>query len=98
MGKYKVKCKICGKLLGSISWVHLRIHNITFKKYKNMFPNTKFHSKTFIKKCRKNGKINIKTLQLKMKSDKKLLNRIRKIQQKTKNYSSLFPTGSPVFT
>lgn len=45
----KVKCKICGEKLKLISWLHLRIHNITLEEYKKIFPNSKIYSDYWLK-------------------------------------------------
>jgi hypothetical protein len=60
MGRYKVRCRICGRFFSKIDWSHLKKHNITFKKYKIRFPNSKTQSELTTKKFIKNGSKNIK--------------------------------------
>ena len=67
MGKYKIKCKICGKLLKSINHRHLSTHKINIKIYRKKFPNAKTCSEKRMRSYKKYGKINIYKTHVKVK-------------------------------
>jgi hypothetical protein len=50
MGRYKVRCRICGRFFSKIDWSHLRKHNITTEEYKKQFPNVKLCSTLIMNK------------------------------------------------
>jgi len=45
-----IRCKLCGKELEVINYLHLRTHGLTLDEYKRMFPDAELSSKEFGKK------------------------------------------------
>ena len=48
-----VKCCICGKELELITNSHLKIHRLSFKEYRALYPNSKLISEEYSSKLKK---------------------------------------------
>lgn len=57
-----IKCKICGKKCRFVNYSHLKTHNVTVEKYKEMFPDVDLCSDEVKMKMASNMRGNIKAL------------------------------------
>jgi len=46
-----VRCEICGRLMNEVCHFHLKIHNVTYTQYKQMFPNSETIPLDIRKRC-----------------------------------------------
>jgi len=65
MAEDYVVCRICGKKLGVINYLHLRSHKITIKEYLEKFPCSELSSKSMLKKRSKKLKGRKRTEEIK---------------------------------
>ena len=84
-----VICEICGKKVGVINHLHLKIHKITTKEYMEKFPNAKLVSKSTLEKRSKEIKGQKRTEETK----RKLSESNKKSWKKNPNQGR---TGSPL--